>query len=746
MPGPDPNTDEADALEEFLETPLSRRALPGRILTWADRMKVSRFRDLVAWKPQQLLRERNLGKRTIVQTRAIIERETGRSWEALHERVRGEDADDAPPTSKPGWDRLADLLDEQSAAVPLASLELPARMRGFIARAGLTRLGELLGWSRERLLRRPNVGAVTIADSTTAILAYLRARAARASAQPFPEPEPRLDDYGDFAALLGQKLAALDPVDRLVLTQRAGVAGEPQRFGAIAEVLGLSRSRIGQIEDRALAALARDGWWIQAIEARLRGRMDGGALPLSALAEDPFWAGVEDRRHLLDYLLDAILERRLHIVTLDGREVIAEASQRAVDEAWENLLAATSGLEFPVDAPVVDALADRLAGGLGPALAGTLRARLEQQLHRVEDLGATRYAGIGQRHADQVLAYLQASPGPVTIAELAARFGRGILPREAIHVDHGVVALPRHVPDFERWSRLLGLLCAEIMRREGPHRQWSTVELHDLVLQGVELPAWLNPWHLAAMLRTSGEIVSLGRLRVALQETHAGEERVHGRDLVARALEAAGAPLSRAELRKRVRTYGAVSEMALNHLLSRPPFIELGPGRFGLIARDLPGGMDAWAAAAEALEEELEARGAGMSLPEATEIVREASVDLAGWTPEAVASVARGAPALRLGRGDRLGLSSWESTRIPTRTEIVRACLDEDGGVTLVTKVQERIAAVRDLWPERSHVAGLAFSAGARLRGDVIVDRKVEGEECDSFKQGAQVRDAVQRW
>lgn len=732
MPASDltrPASDDADAVEEFLDTPLSRRPLPSRMLSWADRRQVPRFRDLLAWSPRQLLREGNLGRQSIHRTRVIIERETGLTWEALNQRIRGEGAsDDAtePPPSMPGWDRLVDLVGDQSAALPLASIDLPTRMRGFIARAGLRTLGELLRWSREELLRQPNVGAGTIADSATAIYAHVRARSA--TSRSLSRPEPQLDDYGDFAALLRQKLAALNPVDRLVLTQRAGLTGEPQRQVDIAEVLGVSRQRVDQIEDRALSVLARDGWWINAIEARLRGRMEGGVVPLAALADDPFWAGVEDQRHVLDYLLHAVLERRLQVVALDGGEVIAEVSQRAVDEAWENLLAATSDLEFPVDAPVVDALADRLLGGLGPALAGALRERLEQRLHRIEGPGATRYAGIGQRRADQVLAYLNTSPGPVTIAELLARLGTKSLPEEAIHVDHGVVALPRHVPDFERWSRRLAPVCAGIMRREGPHRQWSTVELLDLVLQEAQLPAWLNAWHLAAMLRSSSEIISLGRLRVALRETHAGEERVHARDLIARVLDAAGAPLSQPEIRERVRVHGAVSELVLSYLLLRPPFIELGPDRFGLIARDLPGGMEAWMAAAEALEEELEVRGAGMSLVEATTIVGEASGDPATWTPEAVGSVARGAPALRVGRGDRLGLASWEGTRVPTRGAILRACLTEDGGVTRVTKVQERIAAVRGVWPERRHLTGLVFAAGASIRGDVIVDRDVEEE------------------
>ncbi|MCC6553100.1 MAG: hypothetical protein IT372_08775, partial [Polyangiaceae bacterium] len=474
---PDAAEPASDELEEFLDTPLSRRPLPSRMLNWADRRRVSRFRDLMAWSPERLRRERNMGEQTIRQTRALVERETRRTWEELSARVLQEAADDdalEPPPSAPGWDQIARLRDPEIAALPLADIDLPARMRGLAAREGLSTLGDLLGWPRVKLLREPNLGAATVAAAAAAIHAHLRARAKRQLAP----PEPALDDYGDLAALLRQKIAALDPLGRLVITQRAGLAGEPQRFAEIGEALGVSRQRAAQIEERALAALSRDGWWIAAIEARLRGAMEGGVVPLARLAEDPFWASADEQRHVLEYVLDRLLEGRLHVVLGDGLDLIAETPQRAADEAWEDLVAEAKGLEFPASPAEVDALAARRAAGLAPAIAAALRQRLDRQLHRVEDGGAVLYyTGIGPRQTDQILAFLSASPGPVPVAELWARFGRRPLPDEVIHVDWGVVALPRHVPDFAGWSARLGPLCAAILRREGPDRQWSTTEL-----------------------------------------------------------------------------------------------------------------------------------------------------------------------------------------------------------------------------------------------------------------------------
>jgi DNA-directed RNA polymerase alpha subunit len=177
---------ESERLEDFLDTPLSRRTLPSRLLNWADRRRVGRFRDLLAWSPERLARERNVGRETIRETRWIIERETRRTWEDLSERLGGQAAVEdpvPPPRPAPGWDHLARLLNfnRAQAAVPLDALALPTRLRRFAARAGLRTLGDLLRLRRADLVRVPKLGQVTIAQGEAAVYAFLLA----------PKPRPR---------------------------------------------------------------------------------------------------------------------------------------------------------------------------------------------------------------------------------------------------------------------------------------------------------------------------------------------------------------------------------------------------------------------------------------------------------------------------------------------------------------------------------------------------------------------------
>jgi RNA polymerase sigma factor (sigma-70 family) len=77
-----------------------------------------------------------------------------------------------------------------------------------------------------------------------------------------PDPDAvdpaRTATDGDTAARLEQALATLEEREQLILTLRFGLRGvEPRTFEEIGEQLGLSRERIRQMQNRALAKLRR---------------------------------------------------------------------------------------------------------------------------------------------------------------------------------------------------------------------------------------------------------------------------------------------------------------------------------------------------------------------------------------------------------------------------------------------------------------------------------------------------------
>ena len=141
-----------------------------------------------------------------------------------------------------------------------------------------------------------------------------------------------------------------------------------------------------------------------------------------------------------------------------------------------------------------------------------LKLTVERIVLRLQDvLDAARSA------VDRARAFLLASPGPVRVAELAERFGRGRLPPEVVYVERGVVTLPARIEGFELWRDRLVPACERIMATRDPSLQWMTSDLLEALEETVTRPPWLGPWLLAGIMRNSGRFEDLGRMRFALR-------------------------------------------------------------------------------------------------------------------------------------------------------------------------------------------------------------------------------------
>src|SRR5690606_20335483 len=169
-----------------------------------------------------------------------------------------------------------------------------------------------------------------------------------------------------------------------------------------------------------------------------------------------------------------------------------------------------------------------------------------------------------------------------------------------LYFKRGLVGLKKHFPDFDIWLEKLVPAALEVMERLPAGRQWLVPELHEeLDAQGL-LPPFLGHWHLASLLRRSGQVDYLGRLRVALRGG-GQQERLRFEDLFLELLEDAGAPLPFDELLRRARTHTDVREETAKMLLNQAPFVRLDQTRIGLVERDIPGGPEAVATAVEAV-------------------------------------------------------------------------------------------------------------------------------------------------
>lgn len=238
----------------------------------------------------------------------------------------------------------------------------------------------------------------------------------------------------------------------------------------------------------------------------------------------------------------------------------------------------------------------------------------------------------------------------------------------------------------------------------------------------MNLPEWLEHWHLSAILRRCDGIEYLGRLRVALPGVIEDSTRILVHEAAQELLSNAGVPMSWDDLTKQLRSKLDVSDIALVGILNKTPFIKVAKRSYGLVTRDLPGGLEAMAEALDELEAVLERRQRGLASKFVHKEVAKLSAIHSEWTEEMCLSVVRGDPRFRNAfAGLGVGLSEWETVRIPTRFDLVQEAIAISTGRVSLEAIAARVEAVHGTAPSRIQIGVLANRLGGRLDGDSVV-------------------------
>jgi hypothetical protein len=727
--GAEANAESVAVLEPPPLAPLDRDVqtlpLPTRALNWAARREVTTVRDLVAWQPEAIEAEKNVGRRTVREMREVLEALLGHSWEAAHVAVHGgaasmterastataaedETATDAlTSVGATGWAQLAASLTEQELETPLLDIHLPTRMSNYVRSERLERVGDLFKLSHASLASTSNLGRKSLDDTIDAVRDFL---SERACAPVCPT----------FLQAWQAQLAVLEPIPRMIVTRRAGMHGERETLEELGAMLGVSRERVRQIEARVIGRLAERSRWRRSVEANLAAAFGSGrALPLTLLAQDFWWAGIDQQELLLDYVVRRIFEDQLFMLEApSGKRYLTKFGPSEFVAHLESAKSRVAKLEYPVAMSAIAEILHAETAPLDPILFSELQHGVDELLLR--DPARPELAlGYGRYRADDVIAFLNGQPEPVRIEVLEEHCGRGTLPDGVLHFRRGVVGLKRHFPDFDDWTARLVPATLEVMQERPAGRQWLVPELHEALRERGLVPEWLGHWHLASLLRLSGQVDYLGRLRVALKDS-GQEDRVQYVELLQRIVTEAGAPLAFDELLARARVQTDIPEATATLRVKALPFVRMDESRIGLIERDIPGGPQAVAAAIEAVVRVLRETQLGLTAHQATQIVNALSGTHATWSRQLVTSVLRNESTIRIDRTKNIGLDEWDDVRCPTRPEFMRREVQQAGGQLAMSQLYARMDAFYGRAPDRGSLGAMAQQVGLTVADDTI--------------------------
>lgn len=699
-----------------LDTPLDAIDLSARVRGMLDRKQISTLRGAIALDPRALTKEKNFGRTSLVELRECIELAAGAPWESL--RFAVDDGALAPDTmpSPSHWNGLAPWLPPALAALPLAAIaDLPARMRSFAEREGLTTLRELAAIPAARLASEPNIARKSIADTLAAILALpVPAGAAREAVEIAPRS---LEDYPTFAALFREALAPLPQIQRIIVGGRAGIEDEPATLNDLGDMLGVSRERVRQLEVKALQTLQRNHWWIDALDARLREHSSEGILSIEALCDRwPWIATALDAPGAFDFVCDRLLDGRYHRVELDGAPYLARSPQSTLDDRWSALERALSNRAPPFSTAIVERALDDACIDLGDGV----RAVFFERVRALWVLDDDRVIGFGGDRRREILQWLAQQPAPVTIQSLAERFGRGRWPDEMVFIERGLVWASVRLSGFDALIEPAARACAAHMRAEGPERQWSCAELEPVVRGEIDaLPPWFGAWPLAALLKASREVRYLGRAVVALPE-HEGD-RVYIREALFEIVRDAGGPVALDRLASLARARRSIPTLSLAMQLRRPPFARVGPGMIGLWERDVPGTAADVSRANSLVVQWLSAAGVGLSARRALERLALVDPIYAQWNTEILRSAFALDDGLFATAAFTVGLTEWGDARVPSRKDIIAHAIAHCGGRIAIDAIIEQVARVHGEALSRNAVSWIAYHHGASREGEWLV-------------------------
>lgn len=209
---------------------------------------------------------------------------------------------------------------------PLHALCLPTRVRRFVAKRQLARVRDLVAVAPEELLSEPKLGTKSVARTAAALRSYLgrtweAARdalgfvASAGVAPPAPASAPEafvpIPEGATWHVLLRDAFRRLRPQERVVVTARSGLAAPPRTLADIGELLGFSRERARQYQERALAVVRRAPWFAE-LAARLSRAAPAVAADASFLSDrDPLFAHCIGDYDAFCFLVNVVVDGEL---------------------------------------------------------------------------------------------------------------------------------------------------------------------------------------------------------------------------------------------------------------------------------------------------------------------------------------------------------------------------------------------------------------------------------------------------
>lgn len=628
---------------------------------------------------------------------------------------------------------------------PLAAFGFSVRVSNALERARIKTIDDLAKYTVNDLLTISNLGRKSIRDISRALLSKIGVTQQQlsqiASIEKVVDSE---DQSATTAALVGSEnnivdmlrgvLNTLSERQRLVLKHRIGFGVKKSTLQEIANTISVTRERVRQIESKAITRVAQLSCWGEVLIPKLQALLDDRSEPLPLFGLeilDEWFAGVEEIPESFSFILENFCASEFSVIRANEQLFVSRLAQHEWDEAvsqGKRILESAIGEDLREAQVRVDI--DALLLVEGKELREELWAAVGKYAHFVfSETGDRVLVQYGRGVEQHVEAVLVESDRPLHYSEIAEavmkRSGKEVDLRRAHHaaaavgllMGRGTFGLMKHYPLSSEETELVVAEVEDVIESGAAGRQWSCAELCEVLGErGIELDDRLTIYTLNIALQKSRSLAYLGRFvwsraeGMALSSAH----RIDMRQAVVALLRAEGRPLTIAEVRDKLTQNRGLSAHFQIHPID--PLIQLAPGLWGLIDRDLPFDGTEQAAVLEELESVLRGRGTGLHVSELVESMRDTKgVVQRAEDPAVIFALAKRTGRMSVSPGQVVYMTEWGEPRRIRVPDAVKMALTRAGTTGLsMNELLDAASLILERHINRASIYTTLSSIGAR--------------------------------
>lgn len=508
--------------------------------------------------------------------------------------------------------------------------------------------------------------------------------------------------FADVGDLLERCLDQVPEKHRAILRARMGLLGDVPTLEDLGRQYGVTRERIRQIESRACGRIRRLAAWEHDLCRRLAATVDENPFPVSLDgldALDPWFRGLGALRVPFAYALKNFCDAKFSLIEIEGQTIVCRVTQAE----WVNVLNQANDIIAGLAGLGTTELQARLAvEGLLPPHARSLREALweaaTRRAHFANSSTDRILVSVGQGVEHAVQAILAEAAEPLYYAEIAMRcserLGRKVDVRRVhsaagnvgLLYGRGIYGLEHHLPVSDDEAQTV-LAAAEYVVASGAiGKQWHAREILSAIEEEFPDIPQVNPYVLCIVLKRSSTLVGLGRMVWTMRESGAigAGHRIDVRQAIVALLQRIGRPMGAQEIRDELSR-----DRGLNVLFQIHPdelLIRVAPGRWGLVDRDVPYGVDEIERIVAALDLVLREKAHGLHV---SEIIPQLSARLPTLSlhvdPIMIMDLGRIHGPMSVARGQILYLTEWGEPRRLTVMQAVKEIFEDCGDLGLTT-------------------------------------------------------------